>query len=72
MRLERSSPSARSTYYCDQGTQGRLDALHATRMARFPGVHLHKRNEGGHNVVKHLRDSGELADILREAIRRTE
>ena len=56
-------------YYCDQGVQGRLDALHATRMDRFPGVRLHVRNEGGHDLVKHLRDSGELADILRAAMR---
>ncbi len=59
-------------YYCDRGTQGRLDALHATRMSRFPGVHLHIRNEGGHDLVKHLRDSGELTVILRAAMQLAE
>jgi len=66
------NPPECEIYYCDQGTQGRLDALHATRMARFPSIHLHIRNEGGHDLVKHLRDVGELADILRAAMRRPE
>ncbi len=66
------NPHECEIYYCDRGTQGRLDALHAARMARFPGVHLHIRNEGGHDLVKHLRDVGELSDILRAAMRRTE
>ncbi len=66
------NPRECEIYYCDRGTQGRLDGLHAARMARFPGVHLHIRNEGGHDLVRQLRDVGELSDILRTAMRHTE
>jgi len=54
-------------YYCPNGYFGRLDKLHAERMASFPNVELHLLEEGGHELVKLLRDSGELREILRKA-----
>lgn len=42
----------------------RLDLLHARYISRRPGVTLHLHEIGGHALVRHLRDSGELASIL--------
>jgi acetyl esterase/lipase len=50
------------------GETNRLDRAHATRMAKLPGVRLHAYAEGGHQLVRHLRDSGELASILHHAL----
>jgi pimeloyl-ACP methyl ester carboxylesterase len=55
-------------YYCHTGIVGRLDTLHATRMDEFPNVSLYRFDEGGHNLVKLLRDGGKLDGILRRAI----
>jgi hypothetical protein len=55
-------------YYCPNGPWGRLDALHANRMAHFPNVELHVVEEGGHYIVKVLRDEGKLAEILRDSL----
>ncbi len=55
-------------YYCPNGPWGRLDSLHATRMADLPNVELHSVEEGGHYLVKILRDRGTLAKILRDSL----
>jgi hypothetical protein len=49
------------------GTSDRLDAAHATRMARSKGVRLAPR-EGGHEVARTLRDNGELMRVLTESL----
>ena len=55
-------------YYCPEGPCGRLDRLHAERMNLFENVTLHELPEGGHELVKLLRDSDELKEILRSAL----
>lgn len=52
-------------HYC---TSERLDVAHAVRLRGFAGVELHAYERGGHELVKHLRDTGELAPLLRGAI----
>jgi hypothetical protein len=42
----------------------RLDRIHAERLKGIENVKLHGYSSGGHAVVKTLRDSGELNDIL--------
>lgn len=64
--LEHSGPGpAIHLHYC--GTHGR-DARHAEHLRGLPGVHLHRYPGGGHRLVTDLRDSGELARILRDAV----
>ncbi|QJD30336.1 alpha/beta fold hydrolase [Methylococcus geothermalis] len=41
-----------------------LDLVHARNLERFRNVRITVRDLGGHNLVKHLRDSGELQLIL--------
>lgn len=42
----------------------RLDCVHALRLLPVPCVRLHPHGRGGHNAIKHLRETGELAAIL--------
>ena len=42
----------------------RLDASHCTNVADFPEVEIHDANQGGHDVIQRLRESGELRSIL--------
>ncbi len=46
-------------------TQHRLDYLHASNLQHFRGVSIHGYENGGHMLVRQLRDSGELAEILK-------
>lgn len=46
----------------------RLDSAHAMHLEGLPNVVLHPHAEGGHRMVKALRDSGELTTILNDAI----
>jgi pimeloyl-ACP methyl ester carboxylesterase len=41
-----------------------LDLIHARNLAGFDNVRITVRDFGGHNLVKHLRDTGELQRIL--------
>jgi hypothetical protein len=46
-----------------------LDAVHARRLRRSAGVTLHEHAWDGHDLVKALRESGELHRILDRAVR---
>jgi dienelactone hydrolase len=46
----------------------RLDALHAERLDGQPGVQLHPYRGGSHNLVRTLRDTGDLKQILTYAL----
>ena len=45
----------------------RLDIAHARHIAQHPRVTIHEYEQGGHELVKSLRDSGELAAIIQTA-----
>lgn len=53
-----------ASIYSDRSS--RLDAIHARRLSKTPRTKIHWR-EGGHGLVKGLRDTGELREILIEA-----
>lgn len=43
----------------------RLDRVHAAHVEGLPSVKVHEHEDGGHGVVKVLRDRGELPAIMR-------
>lgn len=45
-----------------------LDEVHAERLATVPRVTVRAYADGGHNVIKHLRQSGALEVIVRDAV----
>ena len=45
----------------------RLDKKHAERLGQMAQVKLYPQVKGGHEVVKHIRDTGELDEIIRNA-----
>lgn len=45
-----------------------LDTIHADRIADMPGVEIHRHDDGGHRLVKVLRDRGVLQPMLLEAL----
>ena len=45
----------------------RLDRIHAHRLRTIPNVVLHPIREGGHGVVRTVRDSGELTGLIRSS-----
>jgi pimeloyl-ACP methyl ester carboxylesterase len=45
--------------------QERLDRRHAESLEGLPNVRLHPFDVGGHMLVRHLRDTGMLSDLLR-------
>lgn len=51
-------------HYC---TGHRLDRYHAQYMRRNSNVILHKYSHGGHLLVKSLRDSGRLKELIKES-----
>jgi hypothetical protein len=44
--------------------EDKLDEAHADHLRDVPYVNIFKFNQGGHSVVKLLRDLGKLPDIL--------
>ena len=59
--MRRHSRPGMSVYVSDKD---RLDMIHAGRLRDVPGMHIHTFAEGGHDVVRHLRDAGQLAHIM--------
>lgn len=60
--IEREHPGLEADVYYSSADE--LDGLHARRLGGFPNVRLHHYREGGHNLVRFLRDRGALAGIL--------
>lgn len=46
----------------------RLDRVHADRLSSLPNVELHAFKRGGHRLVRHLRDTGELNKIINRSL----
>ena len=46
----------------------RLDSVHARHLAGLPNVFLHDHVEGGHQLIKVLRDNGTLQQIIARAL----
>jgi len=67
-RVLESRKSENTRFHIYFSTIDRLDKIHAGRMKAVPNVFLHPYNDGGHGLVKHLRDSGLLKNILLEAL----
>jgi hypothetical protein len=58
------APASRFTiHYCEDEP---LDAIHAEHLNGQPGLELRGYKEGGHNVVKHLRDTGDLRSLVHQ------
>ena len=51
------------------GTSTRLDRLHAERLRRFGNVRLFGSDGQGHDVIRHLRATGDLDEVLADAAR---
>ncbi len=62
------SRSTNTEFHVHYGGDGRVDVIHAERLRGIPQVHLHLHPEGGHSLVKKLRDTGELNTILTETL----
>jgi hypothetical protein len=43
----------------------RLDRIHAAHLEGLPGVCVREFEDGGHGVVRLLRDRGELPEIMK-------
>ena len=59
--------SARNCHVHYSGSN-RRDVAHAQHLAGIAGVSLHSYPEGGHQLVRNLRDSGALGDLLLRAL----
>jgi hypothetical protein len=51
-------------YHIYYSTDDPLDKIHAERMSGLPGVKLHPYTAGGHELVRELRDQGDLKKIF--------
>jgi acetyl esterase/lipase len=60
--------SGRSVLHVHYPAAHRLDRLHAWRLRGLPGVELHPEEGGGHNVIRTLRDRGELGPLIAGAL----
>jgi hypothetical protein len=63
-----SGTDGRSTLHLHYGRAHRLDRLHAERLRGLPGVRLHPEESKRHDVIKALRDRGELGPVIAEAL----
>lgn len=60
--LERSGVGGKVSIFVSRSH--RLDHVHALHISGIKGVRVYEFEDGGHNVVKHLRDEGKLPEIM--------
>lgn len=60
--------STRTQFHIHFSSTNRLDAIHAKHLAGPANVYLRAYAEGGHRVVKALRDDGTLKQIVQRAL----
>lgn len=63
-----SSPESKVNYHVYYPTNHRIDKIHATRMKSIPGFHLHPYQHNKHNLIRMLKQSGELKEIIEQSI----
>lgn len=66
--LFRRAPSPGTRFVIHYCRSHELDSVHAGRLASHPGVELRRYEEGGHRIVRHLRDSDKLKPLLRQML----
>lgn len=63
------SPCRINLYY---DVESNLDRFHASRLEALPNVTLHRFRGGGHRLVRKLRRTGRLYDIIAQSLKDTE
>jgi pimeloyl-ACP methyl ester carboxylesterase len=66
-RVLQSRP-ADTEFHVHYSANARVDILHAERLRGVPNVHLHEHRDGGHKLVRKLRDTGKLKEILLQSL----
>ena len=64
LRQVLESRQSSTKFHVHFSADGRVDILHAEHLRGCANVTMHQHEKGGHNLVKKLRDSGELKEIL--------
>lgn len=63
-----SGPSSRTVHHLWYDIAEQEDAVHVTHVATAPNVRIHAFAQGGHNIVRWLRDAGHLDAIVTSAL----
>lgn len=63
-----SSVNSKCQIHIHYSLSSRLDTIHAKRLCDMNRVYLHSYDFGGHLLVKHIRDSGQLIKIINEIL----
>ena len=66
LKSQLNSKSKIDIYY---SKSHRLDCIHAERLRNIENIELHPCRKGGHAVVKALRDSGDLLEIVGKTLK---
>ncbi len=64
----RDLPAGATQFHLYYASGHRVDRLHAERMKSLNGVHLHPYPIHGHYLIRQLKESGELIQIIERAI----
>jgi pimeloyl-ACP methyl ester carboxylesterase len=64
--LVRGEPRTSFAVYFDETLE--VDRLHADRLQGVAGVQLHRKQSGAHSVALDMRETGELEQVLHEAL----
>ena len=70
LRRVLKSRQSRTEFHVHFSADSRVDILHAENLEGCANVFMHRHVKGGHRLVRKLRDSGELQNILRASLQR--
>jgi pimeloyl-ACP methyl ester carboxylesterase len=71
-RVFLAAPNPKTRYHIYYSAADRIDKLHAARLQSISGIDLHDYPHGQHDLIKTLKQSGQLSEIIAQAIRLTD
>lgn len=63
-----SSTPHKGNFHIYYAENNKKDTLHATHMKSIPGIHLHPFHYNQHSLIRFLKQSGRLSEIIEHAI----
>lgn len=63
-----ADPEGRRNVHIHYSANHRIDGFHASRVESLAGVHTHSYQHDQHNLIRQLRESGELSGILARSL----
>jgi len=66
--FDKNKTNTKTQYHIYYDGNHKLDRIHSERLGKFHNIKLFKYIDGGHNVIKHMKENGDLLELLKQSL----